>query len=206
MKKSQRGTRGLVVGVALAVGLAGGCSFDGTPAPDLPSVTTTAGATPGASLSPAATPGSPPSPGSVASAVKSSTTPRRKPVSLSTAGEAASKVQVELTRLTAITAEASGPGEVAGPALQVEVRLRNGTSRAVRTDRSAITLTAADGSPGAAISGAPASPLPPSVAAGQEAVGTYVFTVPSGRRRPVTVDVSVDPTLTTVVFRGPAPS
>jgi len=183
--------------VAALLGAAG-CSSD-TPAP-APSATAASTLPP-----PATTPVQPPTPGSTASTVKPRTPTKRKPVKLNQTAESADTVKVAITSLKAITSKAKGPGEVSGPALAITVSVSNGTGSAVDLGSAVVTLTDADGNPGAGMAGKPNSPLPGSVAPGGKATGVYVFNVAKGQRDPVVVDVSVNPEMPIVVFRGAAP-
>ena len=153
---------------------------------------------------PATTPVPAPTPGDTRSSLPSKPTQKRKPVALQATGEAAEAVRVRMTRIDAIDAKASGPGEVAGPALALTVEIENGTNQQLDLGTAVVNLTASDGAPGSLMSASPAKPFPPSVAAAKKATGVYVFTVPKGKRNPVTVEVSVRAQDPLVVFRGRA--
>ena len=148
------------------------------------------------------TPVPPPTPGTAESTVPSQKVTRRKPVDLAAEGQAADGVRVQLTKIEAIQAMARGAGEVAGPALAVTVQIDNSTGRAVSLASAVVNLTAADGSPGGSMSGEPAVLLPQAVEPRSTVSGVYVFTVPQGKRNPVTIDVTVTPNDPVVVFRG----
>lgn len=129
---------------------------------------------------------------------------RQKPVALDSPATAGQGIVVELAKLQAINAKAQGPGEVSGPAVAVEVVVRNETNRPQSLTNAVVNLTDARNAPGSLMTGPPAKTFSASVDAGQQAIATYVFTVPPERRNPITVDVSVDPSLPTVLFRGRA--
>ncbi len=119
-------------------------------------------------------------------------------------GTAGRGIVVELAKLQSISAKAQGPGEVSGPAVAVEVVVRNEMNRPQSLTNAVVNLTDARNAPGSLMSGPPARVFPAAVDAGQNATATYVFTVPTKSRNPITVDVSVDPALPTVIFRGRA--
>ncbi|SDR75739.1 hypothetical protein SAMN04488543_0351 [Friedmanniella luteola] len=189
-----RATAALLLAVLL-----GGCTAEAgsgtssTPPAEPPPVPASSAAT---------TPVPAPTPGSAGSTVAGQPVRQRKAVRLDAPGQAADDVAVRLTSVRAITARASGPGEVAGPALAVTVQIENGTSQAVELGSTVVNLTDSEGAPGSVMSAEPASPLPAAVAAGAQVAGVYVFTVPEGRRDPVTVEVGVTPSDPLVVFRG----
>ena len=204
-RTGRSGTGGRLAGLAglgLVLVTAAGCTASvasppvSSPAPSVSSATRTTDPTP------ASTPVPAPTPGKVTATEKSRTIPRHRAVALDHGDAPAEGLTVELTSVKAITAKASGPGEVAGPALQVDVHVRNTGTSAVDLSQAVVNLTDEKGAPGSAMSQPPAAPLPTSVAAGKDATGVYVFTVPRGRRQPVTIEVSLSPSVAVSVFRG----
>jgi hypothetical protein len=152
----------------------------------------------------ALTPVPPPTPGDTSSTVAPRPVETRKPVKLDQPAAPTRAVTVRVTRLRAVQAKAQGPGEVSGPGLELRVQVRN-QGPTLDLSGAAVTLTAADGSPGQMMTGPPAVPLPGSVAAGRTATGTYVFTVPKGQRDPVQVVVTLSEKLAVVTFSGSGP-
>ena len=148
--------------------------------------------------------GAPPTRGEIKSTLKPRKVDRRKPVALNKSGPAADGVMVSLKSVRAITAKGVGPGEVSGPALRVDVLIRNETASPLDLGAAVVSLTDEDGHPGASMGGPPASPLPGGLQAQDEARGVYVFTVKKGSRNPVTIDVSMGGSVPVVVFRGKA--
>jgi hypothetical protein len=200
---TQRGSIQAVVGVVGVVCLlaGGGCSRteqSPSPAP----VPAPSGAT--VAPTPATTPVPPPTPGDIKSTLKPRKVDRRKPVALNKSGPAADGVMVSLKSVRAITAKGVGPGEVSGPALRVDVLIRNETASPLDLGAAVVSLTDEDGRPGASMGGPPASPLPGGLKAQDVARGVYVFTVKKGSRNPVTIDVSMGGSVPVVVFRGKA--
>lgn len=206
MTQRDSGVRKLLgAGCVVAVILVGGCTSasDGpspAPTPAVSKAVTPAGET----REPATTPVPPPTPGSVGSTLAPRHVPRRKPVTLTQSGTAADGVLVSLPSVKAITAKGVGPGEVSGPALRVDVRLRNTTQAGVDLGGAVVALTDEGDRPGAAMNGAPATRLPAQLAAGGEVSAVYVFAVAPNRRNPVTIEVFVAGSMPTVVFRGRA--
>lgn len=153
---------------------------------------------------PASTPVPPPVPGKVSSTVPGRKVVKRKSVPLKGRGEAADQVVVTLPSVKSVKATAQGPGEVAGPALAVTVKVDNKTGAAVDLVAAVVTLTASDRTPGSIMSSSPARQLPASVAKGKTATGVYVFTLPKGKRDPVTVEVQTSGASPVIVFKGQA--
>ncbi|WP_157498572.1 hypothetical protein [Geodermatophilus sp. Leaf369] len=131
--------------------------------------------------------------------------PSQPPVGLQDEGAAGDGVTGALVDLTAVDGQATGPGNVAGPALRVTVQLTNGTGTAMALD--SVTVTATHG-PDAV----PASPLDDpavvvfsgSLEPGASAEGVYVFSVPLDSRGVFSVQVSHGVGAPYMVFTGPA--
>lgn len=112
-------------------------------------------------------------------------------------------VTVSLADVDSIQGAATGPGDVAGPALRVTVRMANGTADPLDLLGVAVSMTYGSQS-------TPASPLgDPSVRVftgtlepGGSAEGIYVFRVPTGDRDAVTVSVGYQPGAPYAVFAG----
>jgi hypothetical protein len=130
--------------------------------------------------------------------------PSQDPVPLD-ASTQVGEVTVRLRSLEAIEGAATGPGDVAGPALRATVRLENGTGDPL--DLLGVSVVMSYGA-----DALPASPLgDPSVAAfagtlepGGVAEGVYVFSVPAEAREAVTVSVGYQPGAPYAVFTGAA--
>ncbi|WP_409329156.1 hypothetical protein [Trujillonella humicola] len=131
--------------------------------------------------------------------------PTQDPVALDQTAAVGDGVTVDVVGLEGIEGAATGPGNVAGPALRVTVRLTNGTPEPVSLDGTAVDLRYG-------FDQAPASPLEdPSqvrfsgvVEPGASAEGTYVFSVPVDARDAVTVIVGYAPGAPFVVLTGSA--
>jgi hypothetical protein len=105
--------------------------------------------------------------------------------------------------IEAIQGAAFGPGNIAGPALRVTVRLQNGTGAPVALDGVAVDLsTGVEATPASPLEDRSRSPFSGTVAAGDTADGVYVFTVPTDRRDLVTVSVGYRPGAPLMVFTG----
>jgi hypothetical protein len=169
----------------------------GTPPPTSPSTSAAAGAP----EQPPATASAPPA---VASQVEG-VPPALEPVGLGDAVVAAPGITAEVSSVSALQASATGPGNVAGPALAVTVRITNGSDAPVELDELEVSLsyTAEEWSASPVNDGA-VSPLRGMLAAGRTAEGTYVFSVPSDQRDVVTVTVGLAAGAPLLVFTGPA--
>lgn len=119
----------------------------------------------------------------------------------------ATGVTAELTKVESVDGEAQGPGEVAGPAVRVTVRLTNGTAAAVPLTQAVVNVYAGqDLAPGEPLSGPGGKPFTGTLQPGATATGVYVFNVPADQRDRLQVTVSYDPTVTTVLFEGAGPT
>lgn len=158
------------------------------------SASTGKGAATGGSVAkygPAARTASPPEPGSIRQTVAARSVQVLPPRAVgSTVTYHGGAITASVTSVRRVHADARIPGEIAGPALQVNLRIRN------RGDASTpvgdlVAVTALDAS------GAPLPPLTTSttavtgtLAAGAAASGRYVFHLPGGFHNPVTVEVT----------------
>ncbi|MGY1718127.1 MULTISPECIES: hypothetical protein [unclassified Blastococcus] len=111
-----------------------------------------------------------------------------------------------LPSLEAIEGTAVGPGNIAGPALRVTVRIENGTSAAVSLSGVAVNLYyGPDRAPASPLDDPSQRPFTGMVAAGASADGVYVFTVPADARDSVTVEVGYQAGAPLLLFTGAAP-
>jgi hypothetical protein len=130
--------------------------------------------------------------------------PALAPVPLDGTADGGDGVTATLPRIEAIQGTAVGPGNVAGPALRVTVRIQNGSAEPLSVDGVAVNLYLGEEL-------APANPLDdPSqqaftgrVQPGESADGVYVFTVPTDRRDAVTVEVGYGPGVPFLRWSGP---
>ena len=136
------------------------------------------------------------------------TTATAAPVPLSQPADFGTGVTATISGMTAVQGEASRPGDVAGPAVQVSIRLHNGSDRPLSLQGVVVDLTyGADATPALSLSGPGVSELSwHDVAAGGDQVGTYVFAVPLDQRSSVQVAVNYSVAAPTVVFTGAAPA
>lgn len=218
----QSRTRGWVIAaicVPLAV-LAPACSAPSTPAP-APSATSSpatsasaqptgapssAGASGGSKTSsgPSAPPTTP-TPGSVDQTVPPVAQSTQKPVKLDGGSSRFHKgLDVRVSDVGTKKVSAKLPGEVSGDGVLFTVTVKNGSSTVVDLNSLVVNVLDAKAVPASRITTSPAKPMPNAVAAGGSARGRYVFVVPKGARKPISVEVSLaagDPVL---VFRGSA--
>lgn len=107
----------------------------------------------------------------------------------------------QITRVVAVRASAQGPGEVAGPAVSITVRIDNHSGQAVAVGNAVLNVSDAQHTPGVLVTSS-SQPLAGTLAPGAHAVGTYVFTLPTGHRDPVSVTVSYSPDAPVALFVG----
>lgn len=112
-------------------------------------------------------------------------------------------VTASITRVEAIEGQATQPGDVAGPALRVTVRIENPGEQAASVD--GVTVNVYSGSeltPAPPLGDPTQSPLAGTVPAGASAEGVYVFRVSLAARSDVTVEVGYRAGDPLAVFRG----
>ncbi|MCC6497595.1 MAG: hypothetical protein IT193_15185 [Propionibacteriaceae bacterium] len=133
--------------------------------------------------------------------------PTRKPSSVETGldddVETSPGVTASIERIEAVSGEARGPGEIAGPALRVTIKLTNGSDKAVRTELGLINVYyGKDRTPAGTLSGPGVTPFPAEIPAGGSGSGTSVFNVPTGQRGQIEVEFSYSTDVPVVLFSG----
>jgi hypothetical protein len=108
-----------------------------------------------------------------------------------------------LSSVEAINGSANGPGNVAGPAVRVTVRLANRSTAEVSLETVAVNLFHGAGTePASPLEDPSQRPFTGSVQPGEAAEGIYVFSVPAGDRDPVSVEVGYRAGAPRAVFTG----
>lgn len=124
------------------------------------------------------------------------------PVGLTDTADFGGQVSARITSVEAVQGTATLPGEISGPAVRVTIRIDNGSADTIGVDTVTVALADAAGDPASSISAQDATPLNGVVLPGEAASGTYLFTVPTDQRNPVTVTVSYSTAAPTLVFTG----
>ena len=114
------------------------------------------------------------------------------------------KVTSAVVGIKSISGTASGPGEIAGPALEVTIRIDNGSAALLNLNGVAVNLANAKGDPASPLSSPPAAPFAGTLRPGASSAGTYVFSVGSALRNPVSISISYSTDTPVVVFVGKA--
>ena len=131
--------------------------------------------------------------------------PSRPAVALDEAAEVGDGVSASLVSLDAIQGTATGPGNIAGPALRITVRIENGTDGPVSLGGVVVDLASGPDLVPASPLGDPSAALfAGTVAPGGHADGVYVFTIPEEDRGSVTVSVGYQAGAPLMVFTGSA--
>ena len=131
--------------------------------------------------------------------------PSLAPVALTEEAAVGNGVTATVEDLEAVQGSAQGPGQVAGPAVRVTVRIVNGTGAPLSLDAVAVDVTyGPDATPASPLEDPSTVPFTGTVAPGAAAVGVYVATVPADRRQAVTVAVGYQAGAPYLVFTGPA--
>ncbi|MDY0985757.1 hypothetical protein SOM10_17790 [Microbacterium sp. CFBP9023] len=124
------------------------------------------------------------------------------PVGLDQPAQPAEGVRVSLASIIAISGQASVPGEVEGPALQVTVDVANLSDDEALTDTMIVNVYYGPERTPANILVRPRKDLPLQIPAGETAEGVYAFSVPEAARGQVVVEVDLSVDLPVVLFEG----
>jgi hypothetical protein len=113
-------------------------------------------------------------------------------------------VTVTVASVERFQGSAVGPGNVAGPAVRVKLRLTNGTADDVSLGGAAVNAGyGPEVTPAPDLQDLSRAPFSGSVAAGETAEGTYVFSVPASPLTPLVIEVGYRPGAPLVLFVGP---
>ena len=113
-------------------------------------------------------------------------------------------VVATLPLIESIQASATGPGNIAGPALRVTVQVTNGTDQPVSLGGVATNLyLGPDRTPASPVDDPSQAPFTGTVAPGASATAVYVFSVPADDRSAVTVEVGYQAGAPLLQFTGP---
>lgn len=118
-----------------------------------------------------------------------------------------SGVDAEVVSMTAFESTSEQPGDLAGPALTVVVRVTNSTDAPLDLGGASVNLASgADASPAPPLGDIVATGLPSTIAAGASAEGEFSFSIPVDAREDVTITLDLLNGAPSVVFRGAAPT
>ncbi|MET3811359.1 hypothetical protein [Arthrobacter sp. UYEF3] len=132
--------------------------------------------------------------------------PRAGVVALNATAVLKSGARVRIEKMEAVQGEATGPGEVAGPALRFQVTVDNPTSVALPTANPVLALAyGAALTPGLQLGGPGATRLPDAVNAHGSASAVYVFNVAADQREKVLILVNFGVAEDVLAFEGAAP-
>jgi hypothetical protein len=113
------------------------------------------------------------------------------------------EVTVSIARIEEIEGEATGPGDVAGPALRVTLRIVNETGADVPLDGVAVNgYYGADRTPAPPLNDSSSVPFAGVLPSGETSEGVYVLRVPPAQRDQVLLEVGYRPGAPLVLFTG----
>ncbi|MEQ6896513.1 DUF4352 domain-containing protein [Microbacterium sp. KR10-403] len=98
-------------------------------------------------------------------------------------------VAVAVAKVRDLTVKATTPGEIAGPAVAITLRVTNGGAKGINLSAAMISVTGSHGAYGQPTTSDPYDPFSGSLAAGDSATGTYVFRLPAEQRKSLSVTV-----------------
>jgi hypothetical protein len=88
-------------------------------------------------------------------------------------------VSAQITGVQSISAVATAPGDIAGPALAISLSLANGSAEVVEVDSVTVTASDATGAPASPVIGDQAQPFSGSMGPGETQNAVYAFRIPA---------------------------
>ena len=129
------------------------------------------------------------------------------PVSMDDVADTGTGMTFRVEQLEAVQGEATGPGEIAAPAVRVTMVATNGGTQPVLMASVVVDLTSGDDNASSPpLSGPGVERFAGQLAPGASVTGVYVFDVPLDRRDRVSILVSYLASVSPVLFEGPAPT
>ena len=124
-------------------------------------------------------------------------------VPLEAPAEVGNGIVATIASVEEIDGTAVGPGNIAGPALRITVRIENGTGEAVSLDGVAVNLySGPERTPASPLDDPSRAPFSGTVEPGEAGEGVYVFSVPADVRDQVTVEVGYQAGAPLLLFTG----
>ncbi|MGY1783771.1 hypothetical protein [Geodermatophilus sp. SYSU D00698] len=195
----------LVALVALVLVLTGGGGDDGTATAATPGASTTAAPAAPTTTAPGETVAPPPATPTPTGPTEDvdEPPPSSPEVPLDAPAAVGNGIVATIGAIEAIDGTAVGPGNIAGPALRVTVRIENGTAEAVSLDGVAVNLSyGPERTPASPLDDPSQVPFVGSVEPGSTGEGVYVFSVPADVRDSVTVEVGYQAGAPLLLFTG----
>ncbi len=194
----------LVAGVLVVVAVVLGSRDDGgTSGASATSSPARTSRTPGETTAPSSTTPSSTTPEPAEPAVADGELPPALPAVALDQPVVVEEVTATLTEIEEITGQATGPGDVAGPALRVTVRIQNGTSSDIALEEVSVNAYyRADLTPAPPLNDPTAAAFYGALPAGESAEAVYVFRVPPDQRGQVTLEVGYRPGAPLAIFSG----
>ena len=132
--------------------------------------------------------------------------PTAAPVEIKAKKAVKGGVSATITELAAVQGEATGIGEVAGPAVRFKVTVSNDTAKAISLDAAVVDVSyGKDEEPAGQLSGPDGVAFPASVAPGASGVGVFVFAVPPDARDKVKIHFNLEAETPVATFEGKLP-
>ena len=148
-------------------------------------------------------PSSPPTTGDITETVAAAPQETLASVPIDESVDVGGQAEVEVASAERVEAEARLPGEVAGPAVAVRVRITNTGSTPIDLGAVTVNLSDAEGQPSAPLTSAPAAPLDGQLQPGDDAEGVYLFEFGADGAEPITIEITPTVDAPIAVFVGP---
>jgi hypothetical protein len=113
-------------------------------------------------------------------------------------------IVARVTKVEAIESTASGPGQIAGPAVRITLSIDNGSNQSLALDGVVVNMyLGAERSPALPLDDPTQMPFAGTVEPSASAAGVYVFSVPEDSRDSVVIELGYQPGAPLLLFTGP---
>ncbi|MET4637646.1 DUF4352 domain-containing protein [Mycetocola sp. 2940] len=194
----------LAVAVVVSLSVLTGCTTSGAPEAGPTSSPTSEPSTDATPEPARTTPVPAPDGGTIEDIIEPAPEPEQIKADLGDVAVLDSDVTISAPDVAEIDVEAHTPGETAGPALAVTIRIENDSAADLDVETVMVTLLDAAGAAASPTTADPARPFAGSIPPGGSADGVYVFLVPEGARDPIELTIAYSAGVPVVLLVGDA--
>lgn len=141
-------------------------------------------------------------PGNIDQSVPSAALTTKPAIGLTGTAQFSGDVSVSILSHRPMAMTAQGIGEIAGPAIAIQLEIKNGSSAPIDLGGVNVTVSDAGGTPSVSMSGNPSVPFTGHLATRTKAQAVYVFALATDHKNPITITVGYSARAPIVAFTG----